>query len=231
MTEEELRESLENELAWRLEEMSFFKNILEDIERKNEKDKYRKSLVLLLYSHLEGFIKFSLLNYAQYLNALQRKRKEFDYTLIATSMDKEFKAYENRNSKSPLFKNSKIPSDSSIHNLYRRVNLLESSKDLLNKTLIIDDNAVDTESNLWYIVLRKNLYRLGLPDDMFAEYEKDIDALVNRRNSIAHGGRSSGVQDREYAKWETSVKSIMESIIKKIYLYTNEEKYLQQSCV
>lgn len=65
-------------------------------------------MVLILYSHLEGFIKSALINYAQYLNGLGRKREEFDFTLIATSMNREFKAYENKNSKSSLFNNKKF---------------------------------------------------------------------------------------------------------------------------
>lgn len=50
----------------------------------------------------------------------------------------------------------KVLVDDSVHVLYRRVNLLESSSNLLSKKLIIDDNAIDTESNLLYIVLQKN---------------------------------------------------------------------------
>lgn len=179
MTKDELRELLEDELLWRFEEINFFKKQLINLEEENEQRKYRKSMVLILYSHLEGFIKSALINYAQYLNGLGRKREEFDFTLIATSMNREFKAYENKNSKSSLFNNKKIPSDDSIHGLYRRVNLLESSSNLLSQPLIIEDTAVDTESNLWYVVLQKNLYRLGLPTDMFEEYRSDIDNLVN----------------------------------------------------
>ena len=184
-------------------------------------------MVIILYSHLEGFIKSALINYAQYLNGLGRKREEFDFTLIATSMNREFKAYENKNSKSSLFNNKKIPSDDSIHGLYRRVNLLESSSNLLSQPLIIEDTAVDTESNLWYVVLQKNLYRLGLPTDMFEEYRSDIDNLVNRRNTIAYGSRTDGVADTEYVRWESSTKSVMENIVRKIYFYANNEKYLR----
>ena len=103
MTKDELRELLEDELLWRFEEINFFKKQLINLEEENEQRKYRKSMVLILYSHLEGFIKSALINYAQYLNGLGRKREEFDFTLIATSMNREFKAYENKNSKSSLF--------------------------------------------------------------------------------------------------------------------------------
>ena len=77
---------LEDELLWRFEEMNFFKRQLENLNEDNEKKKYRKSMVLILYSHLEGFIKSALINYAQYINGLGKKREEFDFALIATSV-------------------------------------------------------------------------------------------------------------------------------------------------
>ena len=82
--------------------------------------------------------------------------------------------------------------------------MLESSSILLSQTLIIEDEAIDTESNLWYVVLQKNLYRLGLPICMFEQYKSDINNLVNRRNTIAHGSRTDGVTESEYKKlWKT----------------------------
>lgn len=227
MTKDELRELLENELLWRTEEINFFKRQLTNLNKDEEKNRYRKSMVLILYAHLEGFIKSALQNYAQYLTGLQKRREEFDFTLIATSMNAEFKAYDNKSSKSPLFNNKKVPADSDIHGLYRRINLLESSTNLLSQPLVIEETAVDTESNLWYIVLQKNLYRLGLPTDMFQEHKGKIDGLVNRRNHIAHGSQHDGIEEKEYQKWEECIKDIMESIVRKIYFYANNEKYLK----
>ena len=57
MTANELREELETELAWRQEELAFFKNQLNNISDENDQRRYRKSLVLILYSHMEGYIK------------------------------------------------------------------------------------------------------------------------------------------------------------------------------
>ena len=59
MTADEFRANLESELAWRQEEIAFFKNQLNYISE-NDKSRYRKSLVLILYSDLEGYIKLSL---------------------------------------------------------------------------------------------------------------------------------------------------------------------------
>lgn len=58
-------------------------------------------------------------------------------------------------------------------------------------------------------------------------YRSDIDNLVNRRNTIAHGSRTDGVADTEYVRWESSTKSVMENIVRKIYFYANNEKYLR----
>ena len=68
-----------------------------------------------------------------------------------------------------------------------------------------------------------------MPTDMFEEHKNDIDNLVNRRNTIAHGSKTDGVTETEYKKWENIVKDIMESIVKKIYFYANNEKYLRVS--
>ena len=57
MTPDEFRAELEEELRWRQEELAFFKNQLVDIVLENDADRYRKSLVLILYSHFEGYVK------------------------------------------------------------------------------------------------------------------------------------------------------------------------------
>ncbi len=55
MTADEFRANLENELKWRQEEIAFFKNQLNYITE-HDKNRYRKSLVLILYSHMVHYI-------------------------------------------------------------------------------------------------------------------------------------------------------------------------------
>ncbi len=185
MTVDELRAALEVELAWRQEELAFFKNQLNEIAEEN-KNKYRKSLVLILYSHLEGYIKICLQTYVQYINSQRLNRRDVNTGLMVASMHKEFVAYEKN----------------------------------------IDDQIIDTESNLWYIVLQKNLYKVGLPIALFDDCQSDIDALVNRRNSIAHGNFRSGVTAEEFSNWETKVYEILSAVTRLLYDYANNEKYL-----
>lgn len=217
---------MESELAWRQEELAFLKNQLSNISDDVQRDKYRKSLVLMLYSHFEGFIKICLLSYIQYINSLQMKREVFNEKLVVSSMNREFNAYDNNDEKCKVFK-KKLPEDKRLHRFYRRVNFIEELNDFKQSELFISDETIDTESNLWYIVLQKNLYKAGLPVDLFEDISGDIDGLVNRRNSIAHGTERAGVKENEYTKWEAKTYRIMEDIIKCIYHNVCHEKYLK----
>lgn len=224
MTADELRAALEVELAWRQEELAFFKNQLNEILDEN-KNRYRKSLVLILYSHLEGYIKICLQTYIQYINSQKLERREVSTGLMVASLHKEFIAYENSDRKCEVFRRE-LPDDARLHRLYRRIDFMEKVEDFKEQKLTIDDQIIDTESNLWYIVLQKNLYKIGLPINLFDEYQGDIDALVNRRNSIAHGNFRAGVTEREFSNWESKVSEILSGVTRLLYDYANNERYL-----
>lgn len=224
LTADEFRAALEAELAWRQEELAFFKNQLNEISDE-EKNKYRKSLVLILYSHMEGYIKICLQTYIQYINSQELCRKDVKTGLIVASMHKEFIAYENLERKSEFFR-KELPDDTRLHRLYRRVDFMEKVDNFKEQKLYIEDQIIDTESNLWYIVLQKNLYKIGLPINLFDGYQSAIDALVNRRNSIAHGNFRSGVTAEEFSNWEIKVSDILSGVTRLLYDYANNKKYL-----
>ena len=228
MTADEFRAALEGELQWRQEELAFFKNQLNNILDENDKKRYRKSLVLILYSHMEGYIKIALQTYIQYINDQHLRRKDVISGLRVAGMHKEFLAYENLDRKCEVFHRA-LPDDTALHRFYRRVDFIEQLEEIQNTTLRIEDTVIDTESNLWYVVLQKNLYKIGLPVDMFEQYQRPIDALVNRRNSIAHGNAHAGVEQQEFTRWEVSTISIISDITRLLYDYANHQRYLQQA--
>lgn len=166
MTANELREELEEELRWRQEELAFFKNQLSNINLEEDSCRYRKSLVFLLYSHFEGYVKIALQTYIKYLNSLSLYQRDVIPALAAAGMHKEFLAYENLDKKCSVFR-TRLPDDTSLHRFYRRVDFIEQMDEFQNKILHLDDTLIDTESNLWYIVLQKNLYKLGLSITVF----------------------------------------------------------------
>ncbi len=228
MTAREFRANLEMELAWRSKEFTFFKGQLNSISTEVEQDCYRKCLVLILYSHLEGYIKFALLLYVRYINELNLSRKDVVAGLMTAGMNQEFSAYENLDRKGKVFHNT-LPEDTALHRFSRRVEFMERMDEFQGKTLEIDDRVVDTESNIRYIVLQKNLYKLGLPLDMFEQYRVVIDALVNRRNSLAHGDLRAGVREKDFSEWESQILTVMEKIKDMLYDYIIHEKYLKSN--
>lgn len=134
LTCDTLRAQLEMELGWRQEELAFFKNQLNEIPEEY-KDKYRKSLILILYSHLEGYIKISLQYYIQYINSQELNRKDVTIGLMVASMDKEFLAYENLDRKCEIFR-KELPEDRKLHRIFRRVDFMEELNDFKEKNLL-----------------------------------------------------------------------------------------------
>lgn len=124
MTANELREELEEELRWRQEELAFFKNQLSNINSEEDSCRYRKSLVFLLYSHFEGYVKIALQTYIKYLNSLSLHQRDVIPALAAAGMHKEFLAYENLDRKCSVFR-THLPDDTSLHRFYRRVDFID----------------------------------------------------------------------------------------------------------
>lgn len=226
MTPDEFRAELEEELRWRQEELVFFKNQLINIESEVDADRYRKSLVLILYSHFEGYVKIALQTYIKYINSLSLQRRDVLPALAAAGMNREFLAYENLDRKCSVFK-TELPDDTTLHRFYRRVDFIQQMEEFQNSILHLDDTVVNTESNLRYVILQKNLYNLGIPITLFDEHAREIDALVNRRNSIAHGNSHAGVSRAEFTKWESKVQRILSDITRLLYDYANRQRYLQ----
>lgn len=220
----EVRAQMEEEFSWRKQEMIFFKNILNEIEKDDKKDKYRKSLVVMLYSHFEGFCKTILLIYVDYINSLNLKRKEVNEHLRAASMNNIFNSYDNLDRKCDTFRRT-LPDDKVIHKEFRKIDFILQFNDFLEEINKLEDNIINTESNLKFAILQKNLYRLGIDYNQFKPFERNINELVNLRNSIAHGSEKMGIGERKYNELENSVFNIMSNLILLINTIVVEEKY------
>lgn len=220
----EVREQMEEEFSWRKQEMIFLKNMLAEINKEDSQDKYRKSLIVMLYSHFEGFCKTSLLIYVNYINSLNLKRKEVNENLRAASMNDIFKKYDNPDKKCDIFRRT-LPDDTVIHKEFRKVDFVIQFNDFLEEINRLDDDIINTESNLRFPILQKNLYRLGIDYEKFRPFEKNINQLVNLRNSIAHGSEKMGIKENVYNKLENSIFDTMNNLILIINEIVQEEQF------
>lgn len=148
MTKDELRELLEDELLWRFEEINFFKKQLINLEEENEQRKYRKSMVLILYSHLEGFIKSALINYAQIiiLGVLMKK----NLLTLDVALSKEIKYMLKEEHYLP---GDKLPSERKLAELFHVQRL--TVRGALN--LLLQDKTIISKPRSGYYVAPKRI--------------------------------------------------------------------------
>ena len=212
MNLEAIRIELEEEQTWRQNEIRFLRNQLAGISGYNRKKQYRKSLVVMLYSHYEGFCKFAMESYLKVVNQEGVRCEDATAAIVAGSWHAVFSAVESGDKKERIFKRP-LPSGDALHRLARRREFVESLPDFRATTARMPDDTVDTESNLWPIVLQKNLYRLGLQHDAFSSHDSTIRKLLNRRNDIAHGAQRDGLKSDIYLELERAVFRIMDDFM------------------
>jgi len=223
----DIRSQLEEELTWRQDEIRFFHNQLSVMTTDEQKDCYRKALIVMLYSHYEGFCKTAFGIYADAINAENLIIRVVNKYVAACSLDHVFLAYENRDKKNRIFK-TKLPEDGKLHRFARQVDFIETFNQFEDQTACISETIIDTEDNLKYIVLKKLLYRLGLDYDCFDEYHSNIEKLLGKRNNIAHGAQKTGVNEKDYNDIEKDAFDIMNGVIQIVMQALEEKQYLKQ---
>lgn len=222
----DIRSQIEEEITWRSEEIRFLKNQLASVSSERKKKIYRKSLLMMLYSHYEGFCKITFQIYIHQINNEKITRKEANDYIATASLSEVFQYYENQDLKNQFFK-SKLPNDEKLHRYSRQVDFIKAVEDLWNQDLIIPEEIVDTESNLKPVVLKKILFRLGFEYENVLEFEGEVHRLLNFRNNIAHGSRKEGIDQKSYEDLEKITFSIMESIKKMVMIALTKKNYLR----
>jgi hypothetical protein len=105
-----------------------------------------------------------------------------------------------------------LPDDAKLHQFAREREFIERTSELEKLSVNLNDEVVDTESNLSPTVLKKNLYRLGLPHEKFDGYKDEINELLAIRNGISHGSLKEGIEEKLYRQLRASTYSIMSGI-------------------
>lgn len=221
-----LWEEIEAEQTWRTDEIRFLQNQLELIADEDDKDRFRRAVILMLYAHFEGFCKFSFDLYITAINEEGILCKDANFSIVAGSLSDLFKALRNPDSKSTVFRNS-LPDDSKLHIYARNRDFIESSSEYENQVVSIPDDYVDTESNLKPVVLRKNLYKLGFPHDLFQDVEGLINKLLNFRNKIAHGAMKDGIKEEAYDELKVATFQIMNEVKSRVMKGLTDKQYLR----
>jgi ParB family chromosome partitioning protein len=126
----------------------------------------------------------------------------------AASLDEVFRSLRNPEKKCELFRRE-LPDDAKLHQFARQREFIERTAEVEERPVRLPEEIVDTESNLTPVVMRKNLYRLGLPHDQFAAHDGEIHQLLNLRNGVSHGDLKDGIKEALYLRLRAATFSIM----------------------
>src|SRR5205807_2364342 len=124
MTSADFEAELFRGYNWRFDEVRRLKNLIESAPRV-DRDELRKSLVLVLYAHFEGFCVFALQHYLNAVNALRLPCREVTPAIVAGAWERLFNQMEKGDEKSKIFK-QKLPNDAGLHRHWRRRHFVES---------------------------------------------------------------------------------------------------------
>ncbi|MFE8954243.1 MAE_28990/MAE_18760 family HEPN-like nuclease [Streptomyces althioticus] len=183
----DLRLQLEEDLAWRLDELRHLRNsLLGTADRGAWEARSMRAILVMQYAHLEGFTRNALSLYVSLVNSRQLPPDDLQPQLLAAALTGEFKA---------LYSGEFSPPEVDGR-LSRRVRghvaFLERLRVLSAAPVeIAAEVAVSMEMNLSPDVLRRNLYMLGIPEDRVSRGQYTaIEFVKNTRNDIAHGSRT-----------------------------------------
>lgn len=244
------RVEIETDLLWRLDEIAFYTNQLnnfrainlsdfEKIRIDNDKTRYRKLLVLILYAHFEGFFRYA---FEVYVNALNKEdidiSKALD-VLTVSSLQKSFLEYDmlkeqiNQDSSEFSKHNKRV-----LHRL-QLIQKIDTSRESGKISLHIGKDYKDqasviyTESNLNPEIIDRILFRLGFSNDALNlndnKFRLEINEFLGRRHSIAHGDGKlkEGVTDKQYNGFRASFDRVINTIPIIITKAMNDKLYLK----
>jgi hypothetical protein len=99
-----------------------------------------------------------------------------------------------------------VPSDEKMLLLARKRDFIREFDSIMNEPLVVSDAVINMEDNLNSTDLRKGLFSVGFSVDVMQPYEKHLNELVKRRNSIAHGIDDAIVRGTDYTRVEALEK-------------------------
>src|SRR5664280_1185476 len=156
---------IEEEQRIRMSEIVFLENICTQLPV-DEQNRFRRAMVVILYAHFEGFAKFSFELYRRSIEGSNLKCCEVQPSLATGALRDLFKAFRNPDTGLNLLPPA-MRSAVELRPLAIERAFAEKAWDFGQRTAVVPDNFIDMESNLKPAVMRKNLYRLGLPHDLF----------------------------------------------------------------
>ncbi|MEQ8769233.1 MAG: MAE_28990/MAE_18760 family HEPN-like nuclease [Phycisphaerales bacterium] len=184
---------LEDDLEWRFHEIEIIRRKHSQCANDTERRTVVKCMVLMLYAHWEGFVKYALESYVEALCRSGIPRREFIDNLVARSLQATL---------------NKV-SDQSIE---ARAEFVSEIEKRLGEAFEIEQAGINTKANLKSHVFSDLIRDFGVFKAGYDIEPMTLDTLVDRRNDIAHGKRSPLEELDTFLATYAHVRSLMETL-------------------
>ena len=209
-TANDLEFLLDDDLRWRLREISTLKGLVEKSPEGLPKDTVLRAALPLLYAHWEGYIKLSSDRYLVYVYGRRPSAVSLKPSLAYTFLEPRFKGLGGG---SGNFK----PEDAIL--------FAEEAKSVTTRPN--PSVMVNTKSNLRYDVLCDIVDRLAINDfsDLISESTLN-ELLCDKRNHIAHG-KSVPVTEESFSDLRDEFTELMRSFKNRLVTAASNKEYLR----
>ncbi|WP_238006150.1 MAE_28990/MAE_18760 family HEPN-like nuclease [Dactylosporangium sp. AC04546] len=192
----DVREQLEEDVTWRLDELRHLRNqLLGELDRKDWPASAMRAILVMQYAHLEGFARNAFSVYVAAVNDCQLSAKELHEHLFACALVPEFDALR-RGAVAEV----EAEDGAFMRRARHQVQFVKRIRALHEGPLLLDpDAAVSMEMNFGADVFRRTLFRLGIQEtEVSRSYYQSLEFVRNMRNDIAHGSRKNRIAPGEF---------------------------------
>lgn len=211
----------------RIDEITKLHNLQENQDNPAIQNVIRRSSVCLYYAHIEGFVYFIFTHYINAINISaprvqdvidEIKAASYHADLIKLLSDTKHRFFRKR-----------LPDDVHLHSLARQVEFFSDIAPLWGEaTINIDENYINTESNVGKDVLQKLLYKVGMDYTIIHhELYASLSQLLNIRNDIAHGSNLDIISKENFDKYYDCTKKVIMELERLVTAAYTDKKFLK----
>lgn len=211
-THEQLSDKLAEELAWRKQELSILKSLIDTKSFGTAKrNTLLRSGITILYAHWEGFVKVAANSYVEFVAMQKLPYNQLANNFIALAMKDQLDQ-------------AKETEKATIYN-----EVADFFMTKLSERSMIKYEFRITTSNLSSSVFKEIIFMLGLDYSFYESKEVLIDEkLLNRRNVIAHGNYLD-IDDKDYDELHKKVIEMMDTLRNQIDNAASTKQYFNSN--
>ncbi len=176
-------------------------------------DQACRMAVPMIYAIWEGFTKETLQLYLEYIESIELRQSEASTAILAYAWTGSFAKLR----------------DTLTHD--KKAELVDRFFAGLTDKLVFDrrQREIDTKSNLMFDVLDEIATSLCLDITPLRDHKRKLDALVNRRNNIAHGGRDQNLTEETVEEYRELVLTLMTALESTLLSALQAKSYRRQA--